>query len=338
MQQEEQDNWRKNISPYEKSRTTYSMWQLINSIVPFFLLWGAAYLSISLSYWLTLLLLVPASGFLIRIFIIFHDCCHKSFFKNRMANEIVGTLTGILTCVPYAQWRQSHSVHHATSSNLNRRGTGDVWTLTKEEYMSLSVLRKMGYRLYRNPLIMFGFGPIYIFLINYRFNRKDAGFKERVNTYITNLGMAAVVGLFCWTIGWYDFLLVQGPIFLLSGMAGIWLFYVQHQFEDSYFEKEEDWSYMQAAMKGSSFYKLPKILQWFTGNIGFHHIHHLSPRVPNYYLKAVHNSNLNLQKVQTITLGSSLRSLHFRVWNEESKKFEGFKDIKRLLSKRKSKV
>ncbi|HEY0827828.1 MAG TPA: fatty acid desaturase [Bacilli bacterium] len=335
MHHEEQDNWRKNISPYEKPYIKYSVWQLINTIVPFFLLWGAAYLCLSLSYWLTLALIVPASGFLIRIFIIFHDCCHKSFFKNRLANEIVGTLTGILTCVPYAQWRQSHSVHHATSSNLNRRGTGDVWTLTKQEYLSLSLFRKFGYRLYRNPLIMFVLGPIYIFLINYRFNRKGAGLKERMNTYITNLGMGAVTGLFCWTIGWSEFLLVQGPIFLLSGMAGIWLFYVQHQFEDSYFENEENWSYLQAALRGSSFYKLPKVLQWFTGNIGFHHIHHLSPRVPNYYLKAVHNSNLALQDVQTITLGSSLRSLRFRVWNEESKKFEGFKDIKRLLGKRK---
>jgi omega-6 fatty acid desaturase (delta-12 desaturase) len=310
------------------------VWQIINTLVPFFLLWYFAYLSLSISYWITIVIAIIAGGFLIRIFIIFHDCCHKSFFKNRMANEIVGTLTGILTCCSYFQWRHSHSVHHATSGNLNKRGTGDIWTLTVEEYVALSPLRRLVYRLYRNPFIMFTIGPIYIFLIDYRFNRKRAGAKERINTYITNLSIVGIAGLLCWMIGWQSCVLVQGPILFLSAVAGIWLFYVKHQFEETYFETEANWDYVKAAMHGSSFYKLPKVLHWITGNIGFHHIHHLSPRVPNYYLEAVHNKNPLLQDVRTITLASSLRSLRFRIWDEHSRKFIGFKEIKHLLVSR----
>jgi omega-6 fatty acid desaturase (delta-12 desaturase) len=330
MPHEEHGNWRQTIAPYEKSHIKSSVWQIINSLVPFFLLWYAAYLSLSLSYWITLALAIPAGGFLIRTFIIFHDCCHRSFFKSRMANEILGTITGILTSCPYLQWKATHSIHHATSSNLNRRGVGDVWTLTVDEYLSSSFLRRLIYRLYRNPIIMFGLGPIYVFLIDYRFNRRNVSLKERINTYVTNLGMFGGAGLMCWLIGWQEFLMIQGPIFLISGSAGIWLFYVQHQFEETYFEQEEDWDYVKAAMHGSSYYKLPKILQWFTGNIGYHHIHHLSPRVPNYNLQSAHEKNPSLQRAQSITLLTSLRSLQFRVWNEQSKKFVGFKDIKRL--------
>jgi omega-6 fatty acid desaturase (delta-12 desaturase) len=322
------NNWRKSLIPYEKPHLKSSVWQLINTIVPFFALWYLAYLSLSVSFWLTLAIAIPAGGFLVRIFIIFHDCCHHSFFKSRKANAIIGTITGILTCCPYNQWKHTHSIHHATSGNLHRRGVGDVWTLTTEEYLSSSLLRRMVYRLYRNPFIMFGFGPIYIFLIDYRFNRKRVGLAERMNTYLTNLSMACVAGLLCWLIGWQEFLLVQGPIFFISGVAGIWLFYVQHQFENTYFEKEEEWDYVMAALQGSSYYKLPRILQWITGNIGFHHIHHLSPRVPNYYLQQVHNSNPSLQKVQTINILSSLSSLRYRLWNEDSKKFVGFREIK----------
>lgn len=311
----------------------YSVWQIINTVGPFFLLWYLAYWSLSISYWLTLAAAVVAGGFLVRIFIIFHDCCHKSFFKNRMANEIVGTITGILTCCPYYQWRHSHTVHHATSGNLSKRGTGDIWTLTVEEYLSSSWLKRLVYRLYRNPLFMFGIGPIYIFLIDYRFNRKRAGMRERINTYITNLSIVGISVLLCWSIGWQEFLLVQGPIFLVSGIAGIWLFYVQHQFEEAYYETEENWDYVKAALQGSSFYKLPRILHWITGNIGFHHIHHLSPRVPNYYLERAHNSNDRLQDVQTITLRTSLQSLRFRIWDEDNKKFVGFRDIKELSAK-----
>lgn len=317
------------MATYEKPRTKNSVWQIINTLVPLFGTWYLAYLSLSLSYWLTLLLAVFAGGFLIRTFIIFHDCCHRSFFKSRRANDWVGTFTGILTCCPYNQWRHSHSIHHATSGNLNKRGTGDIWTLTLDEYLELPKMKRLYYRIYRNPIVMFGIGPIYIFLVEYRFNRKRANLKERMNTYLTNAGIFGGAALLCWLVGWQQFLLVQGPIFLISGAAGIWLFYVQHQFEEAYYEKDEDWDYVQSALQGSSFYNLPKILHWFTGNIGYHHIHHLSPKVPNYYLETVHNKNPIFQSAQTITLLSSLRSLNFQIWHEQKKKFIGFRDLRK---------
>ncbi len=330
------DILRKNITVYEKSYIGRSIWQLVNTLTPFFVLWYLAYLSLSVSYWLTLALTIPAAGFLIRIFIIFHDCTHQSFFASKKANAIVGTITGIMTFCPYNQWKYAHTVHHATSSNLDRRGTGDIWTLTVEEYLSLSKLRQIFYRIYRNPFVMFGIGPFYTFLFQYRFNRKRAGRKERLNTYLTNAGLAAVALLLSWLIGWQAFLMIQVPIFFISGVAGIWLFYVQHQFENTYFEKEEVWDYVKAALQGSSFYKLPKILHWITGNIGFHHIHHLSPRVPNYHLQRVHENNPLLHNVTSISLLSSLRALRYRLWNEQSKKFMSFREIKLIQSRNKA--
>jgi len=243
---------------------------------------------------------------------------------------VVGIITGMMTFFPYYQWQHEHSVHHATCSNLNRRGTGDIWTLTVDEYLELSAFRRMVYRMYRNPFVMFGLGPIYIILIVYRFNRKRAGRRERLNTHATTLGLAAIIALLCWALGWKDFLLIEAPILYLSGMAGIWLFYVQHQFENTYFENADNWDYVSAALKGSSLYKLPKILQWMTGNIGFHHIHHLGPRVPNYNLQRVHESNPFLQNVPSVGLLSSLRSLRHRVWDEKNKRFLGFRDIRGL--------
>ncbi|MBN6189352.1 fatty acid desaturase [Aneurinibacillus sp. BA2021] len=323
-----QKELKKHMAPYEKSNTKNSIWQLINTLPPFFILWFLAYESLSVSYALTLGLCAVAAGFLVRIFIVFHDCCHQSFFKSQRANNILGTITGVLTFCPYEQWKRSHSIHHATSSNLNKRGIGDVWVLTVEEYASSPLWLRLAYRMYRNPLVMFGLGPIYIFLISYRFNVKDARRKERINTYVTNLLIIGLAGLLCWAIGWESFLLIQIPIFFISSALGIWLFYVQHQFEDSYFEKEEEWDYVKAALQGSSYYKLPKVLQWMTGNIGFHHIHHLSPRVPNYYLETVHNEHFAMQDIRTITLSTSLRSLRFRLWDEQNKKFVGFKEVR----------
>ncbi|MGG1551072.1 fatty acid desaturase [Paenibacillus ferrarius] len=320
--------WRADIAPYEKPQWKMSMWQIVNTVGPFLVLWVLAFLSLSVSVWLTLLVDVLAAGFLVRIFIIFHDCCHKSFFRNKWANEAVGTLMGILTFVPFHQWRHTHAVHHASSGNLDRRGVGDIWTLTAQEYMEASRLRKLTYRLYRNPAIMFLVGPIYIFLIDYRFNRKRAGMKERMNTYLTNAVIAGACGLLIWGIGWQSFLLIEGPMFLLSGMAGIWLFYVQHNYEETYYENEAEWDYVKAAMHGSSFYRLPKVLQWITGNIGYHHIHHLSPRVPNYHLEKAHQANEVLRDVQTITLRTSLQSLKFRIWHEEKKRFITFREMK----------
>lgn len=329
MINQKQKMLRKLVAPYEKAEKTDSIRQLINTIVPFILLWILAFQSLSVSYLLTLVCAVFAAGFLIRIFIIFHDCCHYSFFKNRRANKILGTITGILTLFPYNQWQHSHSVHHATSSNLDKRGTGDIWVLTVDEYLEAPFWVRVGYRFYRNPFVMFGLGPIFVFLIQNRFNRKGARLKERMNTYLTNLSIAAVVALLCYTLGWEAFLLVQLPIFLISGVMGVWLFYVQHTFEDSYFEGNDEWDFVKAAVEGSSYYKLPKLLQWLTGNIGYHHVHHLSPRVPNYKLEEVHNNTDPLQHVPTITLATSLKSLKFRLWDEQGKKFVGYSALKK---------
>ncbi|MEP9409038.1 fatty acid desaturase [Peribacillus frigoritolerans] len=324
---------KKQIAPFEQSTTKQSIWQIINTLGPFIILWYLTYISLSVSYWLALIPAVIAAGFLTRIFIIFHDCTHHSFFKDRRANRIVGTIMGVLTLFPFDQWGHEHSVHHATSGNLDKRGTGDIWTLTVDEYLAAPFKLRFAYRFYRNPLVMFGLGPIYVFLLKNRFNRKGARKKEKNNTYLTNALIVVFAALLCLAVGWQSFLLVQGSIFMISGSIGIWLFYVQHTFEDSYFEENEEWEYVLAAVEGSSFYKLPKLMQFLTGNIGYHHVHHLSPRVPNYKLEMAHNNTQPLENVPTITLATSLRSLRFRLWDEESKNFVSFKDIKYLTKK-----
>ena len=322
---------KKHIKPFENPDTKASVWQLVNTLPPFFLLWYLAYEAISVSLILSIALSILAGGFVVRVFIIFHDCCHGSFFKNRKVNHFVGTVTGILTMFPYEKWKREHSIHHATSSNLDKRGTGDVWIMSVEEYKKASKLERLQYRLYRNPFIMFVLGPLYLFLITNRMNRKDARRKERRNTYLTNVSIIGITALLIWAIGWSSFLIVQLPIMFVAGSLGIWLFYVQHQFEDSYFEDEADWDYVKAAIDGSSYYKLPRVLQWITGNIGYHHVHHLSPKVPNYNLEQVHESTPPLQQATTITVGSSLKSIRFRLYDEESKTFVQFKEIKERL-------
>lgn len=335
MTKELQKELKLKISPYEKSNIKNSIQQLINTFVPFFLLWYLAYESISISYFLSYFFIIPAAGFLIRIFIIFHDCCHQSFFKNKRANDILGTLTGVLTLFPYNQWRRSHNVHHATSGNLNKRGTGDIWVMTVQEYIDATFWQRLFYRLYRNPLVMFGLGPLYLFLITNRMNEKDARLKERLNTYLTNILIVMIYIGMSFLIGWKEFLMIQGPILFISGSLGVWLFYIQHHFEDSYYESEPEWNFIKAAIEGSSFYKLPKLLQWITGNIGYHHVHHLSPRVPNYYLEKVHQQHHALNSVPTVTIRSSLKAISYRLWDENNKDFISFQDVKRKSVKQK---
>ncbi|WP_227396319.1 fatty acid desaturase [Jeotgalibacillus aurantiacus] len=329
---------RKSVSPYEKTDLKASVRQMINTIPPFFILWFLAYQSLEISYLLTLGLGIIAAGFVVRIFIIFHDCCHGSFFKNKKLNNLVGTITGIITMFPYEKWKREHSIHHATSGNLDKRGTGDIWIMTVEEYKKASWKERLSYRLYRNPLVMFGLGPVYLFLVTNRMNRSDARKKERKNTYLTNISIVVLYTLMVLLVGWEAFLLVHGPIMFVSGMLGIWLFYVQHQFEDSYFEDESEWDYVKAAVDGSSYYKLPKVLQWVTGNIGYHHVHHLSPRVPNYHLEKAHESTPPLQKATTITMKSSLESIRFRLYDETRKTFVSFNEVKQQLKKEKMRL
>lgn len=338
MSRQKQAQLRKNVAPFATSDTKSSIRQLLNTLLPFFLLWFLAYQSLSISVWLTVALAVVASGFVIRIFIIFHDCTHMSFFKNNRANRVVGTITGMITLFPYEKWKRNHAIHHATSSNLDKRGTGDVWVMTVDEYVEASFWGRLKYRLYRTPFVMFGLGPIYLYLISNRFNRKGAKRKERINTYVINASIVVIYALVIWAVGWQAFLIIQLPILFIAGSLGIWLFYVQHQFEDSYFENESEWDFVKAAVDGSSYYKLPKVLEWLTGNIGYHHVHHLSPRVPNYKLEAAHESTPPLQKATTITLASSLKSIRFRLFDEASKSFVNFKDVKSLLDAKKRNV
>ncbi|WP_337017041.1 fatty acid desaturase [Oceanobacillus massiliensis] len=333
MSKKKQAELRKSVAPYASSNTRASIIQLINSIVPFILLWFLSYQSLSISIWLSLALSVVAAGFVVRIFIIFHDCTHMSFFKNAKANRIVGTITGVITHFAFEKWKRDHSIHHATSSNLDKRGTGDVWVMTVEEYKEASFWGKLSYRLYRNPIVMFGLGPVYLFLVSNRFNRKGAKPKERNNTYIINGSIAIIYALLIWAIGWQAFLTIQLPILFIAGAAGIWLFYVQHQFEDSYFENEDEWDYVKAAVDGSSYYKLPKAIEWLTGSIGYHHVHHLSPRVPNYNLEKAHESTPPLHQATTITLKTSLQSIRFRLYDQATRTFISFKEFKALQRK-----
>ncbi|MBB6452722.1 omega-6 fatty acid desaturase (delta-12 desaturase) [Salirhabdus euzebyi] len=335
MSKEKQAQLKKEVAPFEKSDTKASIIQILNTIPPFFIVWFLAYQSLSISIWLTFGLAVVAAGFMVRMFIIFHDCAHLSFFKSNKANRVLGTITGIFTHFAYEKWKRSHSIHHATSGNLDKRGTGDMWVMTVDEYVEAGFWLKLWYRLYRNPIVMFGFGPIYLFIIENRFNRKGARRRERLNTYLINVSIASIYAVLIWTLGWQAVLTVQLPMLFVAGTLGIWLFYVQHQFEDSYFENEDEWDYVKAAVDGSSYYKLPKVLQWVTGNIGFHHVHHLSPKVPNYYLEQAHESTPPLQKATTITLLSSLVSIRFRLYDEKNKTFVGFKEAKRLVEKSK---
>ncbi|MCT2534184.1 fatty acid desaturase [Aquibacillus koreensis] len=333
MSRQKQAQLRKDVKPFEKADTKSSVMQLVNTIPPFFLLWFLAYQSLSISIGLSIALAVIAAGFVVRIFIIFHDCTHQSFFKNPKANRILGTITGILTHFAFEKWKRSHSIHHATSGNLDKRGTGDMWVMTVNEYVKAPFWTRLAYRLYRNPLVMFGLGPFFLFLVDNRFNRKGARRRERLNTYLINAAIAVIYTGMILLIGWKAFLIIQLPILYISGMLGIWLFYVQHQFEDSYFENEDEWDYVKAAVDGSSYYKLPKLMQWITGNIGFHHVHHLSPRVPNYHLEKAHESTPPLQKATTITLLSSLVAIGFRLYDEDNKTFISFKAAKKRITK-----
>lgn len=318
-------NWQKMVAKYTKPDPVRSSWQIVNTVIPYLALWYFMYRSLAISYWLTLALAPLAAGFMIRTFIIFHDCTHGAFFKSKRANDLVGFFTGVLTFTPYDKWRRHHSIHHATSGDLDRRNHGgEIWTLTVHEYLESRLRTRIAYRLYRNPFLMFGIGWVYLFLISHRSADPGSRLRERANVWLTNLGVLAFIAFVASTMGIRAYFLIQLPIIGFGGMIGVWLFYVQHQFESTYFERHVDWEYFPAAMHGSSFYKLPRVLQWFTGNIGYHHIHHLSPRIPNYWLERCHDENPALAAVPEITLWRSLRSLGYRLWDEENKRMVGF--------------
>lgn len=316
------------LAPYQRASYAHGIWQLANTLIPYALLWYLMVLSLQVSYWLTLGLSVLAAGFLVRIFIFFHDCGHNSFFPSTAVNKRVGFWLGVLTFTPSEHWWHSHAIHHATSGNLDKRGTGDVTTLTLEEFYDKAWLQRLGYRFFRNPLVMFVLGPIFMFIIMHRLPTPNYGKRQTLNVHLTNLAILALAVGMSLLIGWQAYLAIQLPVIFLAGMAGIWLFYIQHQFEDTYWDRAENWNYVASALLGASYYRLPRLLEWFSGSIGYHHIHHLSPRIPNYNLAACQKSSPVLQKwARVVTIPESIQAVRLKVWNESTRKLEAFKPM-----------
>jgi acyl-lipid omega-6 desaturase (Delta-12 desaturase) len=320
-------SWEKVVMKYNRPELRKSIWQICNTVIPFILFWLLMVKSLQYSYWITLLLTVIASGFLIRLFIIFHDCGHGSFFRSRIANDIVGKIMGILTFTPYNKWHQQHRVHHATSGNLDKRGVGDVWTLTVDEYLSATKGKRFFYRAFRNPFIMFTIGPLYIILITNRLTKKQMAKQDKRNIYFTNIMLLLMAASISLLIGIKAYLLIQIPLILIAHALGIWLFYIQHQFDEVSWERDENWDYKTAAIKGSSFLKLPAVLQWFTGNIGFHHVHHLSSKIPNYNLPRCHYENDLFKDVTPIIFTTTFKALNLNLWDEKAQRLTTFRKV-----------
>jgi len=299
--------------PYERPSLKLSLFDLATSVVPYLVLTVVMYLSVDGALWLTLALAIPAGGFLLRTFIIFHDCTHGSFLANRRANLWVGRLTAFLVFQPFANWRHNHAVHHGSAGDIERRGTGDVETLTVDEYLERTPKQRFAYRAFRNPGVMLGIGPLWSLMIGPRIWSKKMRPRALHSVWLTNVALAVVLGAIWWFVGFEAWLLVQMPAAMLAGCAGVFLFYVQHQFEDAYWETGETWSYADAALKGSSYLKLPKVFQFFSGNIGLHHVHHLSAKVPNYNLQRAHEENPIFHDVPVLTVREGLHALRLKV-------------------------
>jgi omega-6 fatty acid desaturase (delta-12 desaturase) len=324
------EQWNKILEPYLGADTRRSVTQILTSVIPFALLWYLAYRSLSVSYWLTLLLAVPAAGFLIRMFIIQHDCGHGSFFQSRTARDWVGRCIGVVLLTPYDYWKRTHAYHHAHSGDLDFRGFGDVDTFTVAEYLSWPRAKRLRYRLYRHPLVLFGVAPFYQFLIKHRFPADVPRQWKQAwrSVWWTNLAIAGVVAVMWMAVGLWPFLMVQIPVTLIGSTVGVWMFYVQHQYEDTYWHRHEDWDYYDASLYGSSYLVLPKPLQWLSGNIGVHHVHHMSARIPNYKLQQVHDENQEFHVVTKIRFRDTLKLINLALWDEENRKLIRFRDLR----------
>ncbi|TVQ96936.1 MAG: fatty acid desaturase [Spirochaetaceae bacterium] len=320
------------LKPFEKPSRARAWWQLANTLVPYLGLLVLMFFSIRTGqpYWLTLLLAVPAGAFLLRLFIMFHDCCHGSFLPSQAAMRTVGSALGVLAFTPYGEWRHSHGVHHSTAGNLDRRGIGDVWTMTVQEYEEASRWTRLKYRVYRHPLAMFGIGPLALFIVFQRIVPGHAKKRQIRSVHLTNLAIVGIVSVAWLTIGLPTYLAIQLPVMAVAGAAGIWLFYVQHQFDPSYWARTDDWESLDAALHGSSYYKLPAILRWFSANIGLHHIHHLRPRIPNYNLPAALKAFPQLELSEPLTIGRSVRSVHLNLWDEARGRLVSFRQVARM--------
>ena len=323
-------SWRQEIAPYARPSRARSAVDLLTSVVPYLLLavlmWKTAH---ALPFWGTFLLAIPAAAFLLRTYIVFHDCTHGSFLPGKRANQVLGTVLGLLVYTPFASWKHSHLVHHATAGDLEKRGVGDVPMMTLAEYRAKSRGGRLTYRLIRNPVVMFGLGPIWAMLILPRLVFKDQRPRLRRAILATDVALVAVIAPLVWLMGWQTFLAVQGPLVILAGGAGIWLFYVQHQYEDAYWETSERWSYEDAALRGSSYLKLPQPLQFFTGNIGLHHVHHLSARVPNYHLQGAHDACSVFHSVPVLRLRDGLKAVRLKLWDEDAGRFVTWSQARR---------
>lgn len=324
-------SWLRELKEYEKPVTRRALWQLANTFVPYSGLVFLMYLSVRAGYpaWVTVLLAIPAAAFLVRLFVFFHDCSHGSFFPSRTANRIVGHILGVMTFTAFGSWQHGHGVHHSTSGNLDRRTIGEVWTLTAKEYVNSPWWKRAAYRIYRNPVFMFGVAPLLLFIVVQRKPHKQDNKRQRRSVWITNAAIAGVVLLASVTIGLGTYLLIQLPIMYFAGMAGIWLFYVQHQFDPGYWKREEEWHGVDAAMEGSSYYKLPGIFQWFSANIGLHHVHHLKPRIPNYNLQRCLNAIPELRLKDHLTIKQSVRSINMNLWDEPNDRLISFRTLRK---------
>ncbi|MGE3246105.1 MAG: fatty acid desaturase [Beijerinckiaceae bacterium] len=324
-------SWPSLLRPYTSPDTGRSILELVVTAVPFVVLWVGCWLASSHGFWwLSLLLALPASGFLLRLFMIQHDCGHRAFFRSRRLNDWVGRIIGVLTVTPYDYWRQRHAIHHASSGDLGRRGMGDIDTLTVREYRELSRLGRLRYRLYRHPLVLFGVGPGVQFLLLQRlpFGQMRGGWRPWLSTQGTNAGIAALVIALVLLIGVKDFLTVHMPIVLLAAATGVWLFYLQHQFENTVWSESKDWNFQQAALYGSSHYVLPPLLQWFTANIGLHHVHHLMSRIPYYRLPSVLRDYPEIARIGRMSIRESLRTPRLALWDEEKRRLVGFSTLR----------
>lgn len=326
--------WLKVLSKYRTPHISRSIFELAVTVIPFVVFWVLTWLAVHSGLWWGLILIIPAAGFLLRLFIIQHDCGHGSFFARRRFDDWTGRILGVLTLTPYDYWRMAHATHHASAGNLDQRGVGDITTLTVSEYHGRSWWGRVQYRLYRHPLIMFGLGPAWLFLFQQRlpFGMMRDGALPWISTMATNVVVAAVASLLVWAIGPVSFLVVHLPIVLLAGSIGVWLFYVQHQFEETHWSKAPEWQFPKAALHGASHYDLPLVLRWITGNIGVHHVHHLSSRVPYYRLQEVLKDHPELGEIGRITLWQSLRCVKLVLWDERNEKLVSFRQAAAVAS------
>jgi acyl-lipid omega-6 desaturase (Delta-12 desaturase) len=322
------------LAQFRRPNHGRSVVELLITVVPFVVLWISMWWSLRIGYGLYMVLAIPASGFLVRLFMIQHDCGHGSFFRYRLLNDWVGRVIGVFTLTPYDFWRRTHGIHHATSGNLDLRGIGDIDTLTVNEYLALPGWRRFGYRLYRHPIVMFGVGPTYLFILRHRlpFGLLREGLAPWVSTMATNGAIAVVVAGLIWWIGVWPFLLVHLPITVLGGAAGVWLFYVQHQFEHTVWAQNRNWSFQTAALYGSSHYDLPAVLRWFTANIGVHHVHHLCSRMPFYRLPLTLRQHPELANLGRLTLSQSLACVPLVLWDEAASRLISFRELRTRLA------